>query len=744
MNPRYRLTPVAALLLTAGLAGPHLAAYAQSTAAQAAPAGEAPQDAATPGKVQEVVVTAQKIKQLASKTPLALTVVGGEELKSLGVVDVRSLGDLAPSVQIGQESGKAQIAIRGVTSLDMTEKGDPSTAFHVDGAYVARPEAQLGAFYDLDRIEVLRGPQGTLYGRNATAGAINLITAKPKGKFEGRLGFEGGNYGTVRADGMINVPLNDTFSLRAAVNTNTRDSYVNPGANTVPMEKQDDRAARVSLLGNFGKDTSLLLTAETFHAGGHTQSPVPIGNFFTGTWIDSLPFSPPNTGNNIQNPVYVDRGVNAQRTATWLFKDTADAHRNNEHNSLRAELNTGIGFADLSYQLAHQTGSVNEQFNGVYFGFPLTSDIDGESSSTSHELRLSSNGTGPWKWVAGIYAFDEKIHQVSAYNTYITAPFGSFVVNVPFDATVKNQSQAAFGQLTYSVMPDLRLTAGLRQTHDKKTGVDTLGGTPDASGAYATGVEFDNTSWKLGVEKDLGRQVMAFGSVATGYKAGGFNDRSDGGNYEPEQLTSYEAGIKGRFLDGALQLSLSAFHYDYRDLQVNSVVCTGDDVSTCGSLTTNAARANVNGVEAEGKWAVFDNGTVKFGLSLLEAKFKDYHPTDTVDFSGQRLDRAPAQTVSLGYSHTFELAGGGEWLASIGTRHSSSYMVSDPAAGIRYTQPSFHKSDASLTYAWPRAQYTAQLFVKNIENETTIESRVPGSFFLGDPRTWGVRFSARF
>ena len=161
-----QLTPLSQVLLAAGLVAASLPGWAQDAA---------PAERKT-AVIQEVIVTAQKTAQPASKTPLALSVVSADDLKDAGIVDARGLAEVTPNLQMSQESGKLQIAIRGVVSLDMTEKGDPSAAFNVDGVYVARPEAQMGAFLDLDRIEVLRGPQGTLYGRNATAGAINLIT----------------------------------------------------------------------------------------------------------------------------------------------------------------------------------------------------------------------------------------------------------------------------------------------------------------------------------------------------------------------------------------------------------------------------------------------------------------------------------------------------------------------------------------------------------------------------------------
>jgi iron complex outermembrane receptor protein len=750
----HRFTPIAAALISSGLLGWASGVHAQAAAAPAAaasapaPAASEPAHAAPRTEVTEVVVTAQKIEQPASKTPVALSVVGGEDLKSGGVVDIRALDSLAPGVQIGQESGKAQVAIRGVMSQDMTEKGDPSAAFNVDGAYIARPEAQLGAFFDLDRVEVLRGPQGTLYGRNATAGAINLITNRPGNKFEALIGAEVGDYGTIRTDGMINVPLGANFALRAALNTNKHDSYIEPGPNAalgVPMESQDDQAGRVELLGKFGTDTSLLLTAETHHTGGHTPTPVPISNFFDGEWTGTLPFSPANRGNNLLDPVYVDRGTTAQRTAAWEFHQGSDSHQDNRSDSLRAEFSTGVGdFAQFTYLLAHDTGKIDQELNGVYFGFPLDNPETGSSHSTSNELRLNSVGKGPWRWVAGLYAFDESIDRVTSYNTYISAPFGDFVVNVPYQPHVENQSRAAFGQLTYSVTNDFRLTGGLRRTNDEKSGTDPYGGTTDGSGAFSADVKFSNWSWKLGFEQDLGKTTMLYGGVSTGYKAGGFNDQKGASFYKPEQLMDIEVGVKGRYLDNALVLSLSAFHYDYTDLQVTSVVCTSQDLSSCGSLTTNAASAGVDGIEAEGKWAVVPGGEIRFGLAYNNARYKSYQPTQTVDFSGERLDHAPLETVSLGYNHDFEFESGAMVSAFVGTYWSSSYFISDPAAGVRYEQPNFHKSDASLGWTSSNARYTVQAFIKNIENTTTIESHVPGSFFIGDPRTYGVRMSAKF
>lgn len=737
------LTPISRTLMTAGVLLASLPLQAQEAGTER-----------KAGSIQEIVVTATKVATPASKTPISLSVTTGEDLKEAGITDARALEEVAPNVQITQESGKLQIAIRGVVSLDMTEKGDPSAAFNIDGAYVARYEAQVGAFMDLDRIEVLRGPQGTLYGRNATAGAVNLITHKPERTFGARIEGEIGNFASRRAEGMVNVPLSDTVALRAVVQKSRRDGYVLAGPNTgtTPMDSRDDWAGRVHLLAGLTKDTSLLLTAETSHQGGGAPTPVPMGNFFTGTYQDNLPFSPPNTGNNIGNPVYVDRGSVAQRTAGLPFKGASNpAFTDNRNTSLRGELKTSLGFADLTYQLARMKGELDSDINGVYFGFPIVILSKGDSTSTSHELRLNSVGNGPLKWVAGAYLFDEDIHRVSSYNTFITAPFGAFTVRVPFDIDVNNKSKALFGQATYALAPQTRLTLGLRETRDQKSGSDKFGGvepvppeTTSSAGAYSKTVKSSNTSYRLGVDHDLAPGTLLYASLATGYKAGGFNDTSDGGDYKPEHLIALEGGVKTKLMDDRLQLSAGFFLYNYKDMQLNSVVCKTADPSSCGSVTTNAASSKIKGAELEARWAVSDYGQLRGALSLTDAKFRDYKPSATLDWSGDKLDRAPRSVLSLGYTHRFNLASGADLSATIGTRFNSGYLISDPAAGIRYEQPSFRKSDASLGWTSADGKTTVQLFVKNIEDEVTIESRVPGSFFIGDPRTYGLRASYTF
>jgi iron complex outermembrane receptor protein len=388
--------------------------------------------------------------------------------------------------------------------------------------------------------------------------------------------------------------------------------------------------------------------------------------------------------------------------------------------------------------------------NGIYFGFPLTNPSKGDSDAVSHELRFNSTGGGPLRWVAGLYHFDETIDRTASYNTYITAPFGAFTVTQPFDSVIKNQSKAAFGQASYALRDDTRLTVGLRRTLDRKTGDDPLGGAaavpPNnvSPQAYHADVKFDNTSWKIGLDHDLMRDIMVYASVSTGYKAGGFNSAKGAGTYKPETLTAYEAGVKGRFFDNMMQVSASAFHYAYKDQQLTTTSCRTNDPSTCDSYTMNAATSKVDGLELEGKLRVGEDGELRSSLSFTDAQFKNYRPSESVDYSGQHLDRAPTTTANLSYTQHFPLASGGDIAATAGTHFASAYLISDLVANVRYRQPSGHKSDISVVYTDAGGRWTLQGYVRNIENEIKIESRVPGGFFVSDPRTYGVRVGYQF
>lgn len=743
MNSPHPLTVLGRLMAAAGLAGASWPLLAQTTPATTAAAE------AQAKQTQEVVVTANKRATLASKTPIVLSVVDGDQLKAAGVVDARALQEVSPSVQVTQETGRLQINIRGVMSINNTERGDPSNAFNIDGLYVGRPESQLASFLDVQRIEVLRGPQGTLYGRNATGGAVNVISNKPGNRLGGKLNLEVGNFKARRVEAAIDVPVNDLLKLRAAIGANKRSSYLNGGAG-FGLEDQDDTAARIHGLLTFSPATNLLLTAESSKVNANGFTPVPMKAFFTGTPKGGNA----NWYNDLLDPVWIEGNEDAKRSVDAYY--ARETFRLNENNAVRGELRHAMGSAELIYQIGYLKSTLSNRFIGPFNGAPFLGEtLAGDSKQLSHELRLQSNGAGPLAWVLGAYLFDEEITRDIRYNTFINP---NFTFRMKFEPEVENKAQALFGQSSYALSGNLRLVTGARLSKDRKSAKDEFngGGLTIPAAPFDRTVDFSQATWKLGLDWDATRDTFVFGSVSTGYKAGGFNTSTDTLIYEPEELTALELGVKTRALSNRLQLSVSAFTYDYSDLQLSSTVCTtnAQGVNTCGTRTVNAASAKMAGIEFEGRFRPLDNGVIDFGLSLNKTRFGDYQPVNrpaqapnlVIDWTGQALDRAPKSTARLGYTHTFELASGAVIEAAASARYNSGFLVSSYGDdyATRYRQPSFTKLDAQLTWRSANDKYSVQLFGKNLSDEITIESRQPGVVNISEPRTFGVRVGLKY
>jgi iron complex outermembrane receptor protein len=717
-----RPNPLATALLAAGLVSLH-PVLAQEAAAPASA------EAASSTQLQEVVVTAQKRAQSVSKTALSLSVVTGDDLKSKGVSSAANLTEVMPNVQIGKGNGGGmELSIRGIGSSDSTERGDPEAAFHVDGIYIARSQGAGASFFDLERVEVLRGPQGTLYGRNANAGAVNVITRKPSAVFEGAVNAEVGSYGDRKMDAMLNLPVNDMLALRAVVSKQRHRGYADTanGNNSFSYDRDDqnDTAARLHGLLKFSPQTSLLLSADASRDRSHGSAQFPLSS----------------TG---------------QPPASRELNPEVEGRHNNRAGGVAAEFKTNLGLADLTYLYGHRSSARDE--DDSLGGAPnLHSTYNGAFKQDSHELRLSSAGVSDLQWLAGLYAFNETGSNLDL-SVFLPAVAGNGPLIRFLQDPAKNKSAAVFGQATYTLLPGLRGTLGLRYTRDEKSRLgQTYGGNGQPIGNVGNDAAgtWNKATYKLGVEYDLTPRHMLYTTLATGYKAGGFND----GNsvlgdanynpnlfYKPESITSLETGIKGRYFGNRLQLSLAGFYYDYKDLQLPSAVNTS-------LVTTNAGKARVMGLEAEGRWAVSEAGRLNFALGLLDAHYTRYNTPNGDDYNGKKLDRAPDMTLSLGYTHTWVLPNNAALAAYLGSRYSSSYVLTDPGtastAATQFAQHSFTKSDLTLTYTAPSDLWNVQAFVKNIENKSTMTAlfTVNGAnyTYLSEPRTLGVRAGVKF
>lgn len=732
----------------------------------------------------DIIVTATRFETLASKTPIALTAVSGDALRTAGITNPTNLGDQVPSVMINRNNG-LQITIRGVTSSDGTEKGDPSAAFMMDGVYIARQQAQETSFYDISRVEVLRGPQGTLYGRNTTAGAVNLITNRPTfDKIKGNLDVAYGNYNNTQVGGAINVPVTENLAVRGAFNFDHRDSFLKAGANLSGLNLspfKDNISGRLQALLKFDGG-ELLVRGDYNEMRGITSNALPTSNFYSGYTTNTV--MPVYTANGKSNAQLLT--LNAP-TADGLPKVSAanDLRRNNAAYGLDVDFKYDFGAVTLNYLGSYREFKRHEgnysyygPVNAVNIGGMAPNKFDGWYWQNSQELRLSTNGTGPVRAQAGIYYFKERADiQLFIYDRTngatglrFTPNQTGFVFGFP-QHYVMSSSVAGFGQVTYSPTEKLHITAGARYTKDEKARTGATVQCAYTSACNTTGDivtpniakrQYEKATWKVGVDYNLNAATMLFGTVSTGYKAGGFNDGCEAGTavgctlpastlyYQPETLTAYEIGAKARLFDNKLRLNFSAFHYNYNNLQLTQVgpFCAGGTQCT---QTTNAASAKVDGIEAEAVYNIVKNGKLDVQLSLLDARYGTFYPNaatyPTLNLANTRLDRSPTTTLTVGYTHTVPLANGGEIIAGVRSKYSSSYNMLALSIYSRFVQPSYTQTEVNVTYNSPNKTYYVQAYGKNLENNllvTAVGAGVNGTLQVSDPLMYGVRAGFKF
>jgi iron complex outermembrane receptor protein len=703
----------------------------------------------------DIIVTANRTESLASKTPVALTAVSGQALSAAGITNPTTLAEQVPNLSIDRANG-LQITIRGVTSTDGTEKGDPSAAFMADGVYIARPQAQEVSFFDIARVEVLRGPQGTLFGRNTTAGLVNVITNKPKlGVVEGSVDLGYGNYNTQQASGVINLPVGEIVALRLAANYDRRDSFLNEGANfkTSLDPYKKNASVRLSALIDLGRG-ELVLRGDYSSIKGVTTNVVPTQQFFA------------NFNTSGVDPSYIadDRDVTKLLTLNIPFAGT---HFRDDYSwGLLADLNYDLGPVSVNYLGSYRRFSRREDGVSELAGVAgIQNTFSGKYWQTSQELRFSTNADGPLKAQAGAYYFKEQ-SGIGFYLLGLLSPMPGttgYAFGFPQDPTVA-ESYAFFGQATYNLTDRLHLTGGIRYSHDLKSrvgftvmcGSTACNAATDVKTPNVAKRNFSKTTWRVGLDYDVNDRTLLYGVVATGYKAGGFNDGCETGTgtgctlpaaalyYDPETLTSYEIGLKTRFADNAVRLNLAAFHYDYSGIQLSqlSTVCGGP----C-QVTTNAAKAKVDGVEAEGVIQPARNSKFDFSVAWLNARYAEFLPQPTVNWAGKKLDRSPEWTFTAGYTQTFELSGGGNIQAGVRTRVSDSYRLAALGTLNQFRVPGYTKTDVTLTYNAPDNRWYVQGFGKNLENAVVVTTAASGTFAtvaVADPRTYGVRAGFKF
>lgn len=738
-------------------------AFAQS------PATPAPDSAsAQPDAIGDIIVTANRRDQSVQKSSLAIAVLGGEALQQKGVTQAAELASVVPGLTISQGGAVTQTYLRGVGNFATDANAESSIAYNINGVYIARPSGLGPIFFDLERVEVLKGPQGTLYGRNATGGAINLITRRPTQTLSAEGSVDLGNYGLMRMTGALGGGLTETLAVRAAAQWTSREGYLTDGGND-----QDSFAGRLTALWKPVSAVSLLVTGEYTQIKGIGEGTVKRS---TLTPVPDDPWQGPSVGDISQPPtasIAMGPGVFGTR-----IRD--DSNLDGRVWAVSATLDIDLGPATLTFIPAYR--DLRNDYLTYAPGFRY--QIGEASQQQSYELRLANDGT-LLKWVMGGYYFKEEQSQSLGLQAIPIQQNSS-------QTALTTESYAAFGEVTASLSDSFRLIGGLRYSHDRKTQDGTsvsvlpAPGTSDLHGQAS----YENVSFRAGLEYDLAAENMFFATLATGFKAGGFFSAPGPDNsYKPEKLTAFTMGLRNRFLDRTLQVNLEGFYWKYDDKQERYL---GANVGTgaVSLLTTNAGKATLYGGNLDIVYKPSRADRISIAVEYLHTKYDSFAytvyapppfgaaygygaqstscalgpivpftatpaPTDatqTIDCSGKPLIRAPKWTGTVAYQHDFDLANGGRLVPAIESQFASSqYLYPDFVSSGR--DDGFVTINADLTYHAPDGRFSASLWGKNLTNQAIYTGGIRYSFSApvapqGDPslfyanirppRTYGI------
>lgn len=696
-----------------------------------APAVAAPTDAGQDSEergLADIVVTAQKQSQTLQKTPVAVTALDGAELQATGVTDIRAAQAFVPSVRFQQEGASTEIYIRGVGSTLDYPQIDPPTSFNFNGIYVPREGTSVG-LYDVDSLEVLPGPQGTLYGRSTLGGAVNVNFKRPTSDLSTESALEVGNYSLVHATIAQNIPVSDTLSVRGAFDYTYHQGYMTSGADSA-----NNYGARLSILYKPSDSFTAYIWGAVADLNGSPPNLVP-----KGVNPDTLALEP--------NRFLNKRAWNDQFPASYVGTLPAGQPQA-EHWKYSNQMIGGQFDLRLSdvVTLTYIPSYLHLAAAPSYWLGAFPGNLAVRYDQVTQELRLSGE-SGRLRWIGGLYGYHMISDGIFSFGARSLGE-GGFPVSI-VDRN-KIQGAAVFGQATYSLTDALRLTMGGRFSHDDRVGrgrfFDGAGLSP-----YTYDKAFDHFDFKAGVEADIAPRALLYATVQTGYQPGTFNafasSAVSSNAINQAKLTAYSAGLKSRFFNNILQINNEFFYYDYRGLFVSAY-----DTVLNTNRTFNANKVQIYGDQLDIVLRATEDDNLNLSVGYLHAQYKDFTlPLDSAfpgqSFRGYQVQYSPTWTISGGYSHDFRMAKG-YLRARVNTRYESAFFADfNHTPGGR--QKAYIKSDASLTYHEESGQWSLGLWVKNIENRAVIAATAGGSnipfnpqgatSFLEAPRTYGLR-----
>ena len=757
------------------------------------------QVAAQSAVLEEIVVTAQKRAENLQEVPVSVTAFSAANLESRSMFNLGNLSSFTPNVDINHGKGdggstNAAVFIRGVGQNDFIFPTDPGVGIYLDGVYIARSIGGMLDLADVERIEVLRGPQGTLYGKNTIGGAINVVTSRPSGETSGRVKVTFGERDRQDLEANLSLPLIDNkLYAKLALASKNQDGFSERVSSNLDLGDTNVDAARLGLNWILSEDVSLYLSAdasrirqngapgtllETFDAPGGlyglynglaapfvgAQLGLPPGSLFDDRWV---------TGDTDKSN---GTGPTEDENDTWGVIATLDW-----------EINENVSFKSIT---AYREMEATIRTDIDYSPFPIIhTDEEQDQEQFSQEFQLSGD-SGKLHWLVGAYYLTEDI---SDLNTTLLAsgifdtlnvlpaavvPLVPGVVcpaappapcaggagnplNAALDLDVRPYTSldttnwATFVHLSYALTEQLSLTLGGRYSYEEKEYfIDSVF---PSSGNIATPPTKDTQDWskftpKIGVDFQVNEDLMVYGSITQGQKSGGWNPRplqpAEFKRYDQEELTAYEIGLKSKLLDGRMTLNIAAFYSEYEDLQLFANTINPANGSLLLTVD-NAGDVDLYGFEIEIVARPTANLDINFGAGYLENEYQSLSP-NTGYSENNELPQAPKWTLNGGAQYRFDLD---EALGSITVRGDVSYRsktYNDPQNTKAIVQSGYGVVNARISWISPAETWQSSLFVTNLNDKeyfTSAES-IPAfgirNAVYGRPREWGVSLSYHF
>ncbi len=752
-----------------------------------------------PHSIEEVVVTAQRRSENLQDVPVAVTAFTENVIEQRDFDSVEDIEHSVPGFVYAHVVGTTQPTLRGVGSDLYTAAGEPGVALYVDDIYLGRtylPQAALG---DVERIEVLRGPQGTLYGRNTSGGALKFVTRRPPDELDVRASFQYGSFDQLLGKASIGGPiLAEMLKATASFVGEDRDGWLtnlNTGENLEGRELWSGRAAM-----DFDPLDWLGLSITGDVTRQEDDGPQPryvrpaVGNLVSDSAASPL-FRPYDTIiKSIEDQFAIvldpirDR-VLAEIAGGRFSPDPREVytdfppHTKIDSEGISATLRGTFGPVDAKLIGGWRNSKRKHNFDADGSDQPLIHmhKFDDRGEQTSVELHLSSEGDLPFglgrgRVLGGFYYYDEDASQLIDIALLTLAPnelaplAALIPPNVPvlqnpglfalvYDAELDTRSYAGFGEGEWDVLEWLTLRAGGRYTLDEKSAVlaSINPSVTDACPPTAFEESFSAFTGKVGADVRIDDERMVYASFSQGFKAGGFtNAGCNGTPYDPERIDAYEIGFKSQWLERRLRLNVAAYYYSFRDIQVQQA-------AGLVSIVVNAAEAEIKGVEVEMQARPFDGIAFLDGFSLdgsatwLDAKYTDYVDDEQltlfegdIDLSGNRLPKAPEWSGTVGVQYDAPVASYGEATARVDWSYRGQQYFDQFNRDFN-GQAAYDLWNAFLGFEHASGYGGFRGFVKNIEDESYLQGGLITSFIIGAPsnfyaapRTWGIEAYVRF